>query len=93
MPFYSEDWRDLIFPVAVIFMIQSMIVIPPMISGLFRGGIAVCVLTPFGIDLDVCLGIASTLFLINLILPALAGNFLLFGDLRTQYGFKLLTKE
>ena len=93
MPFYSEDWRDLIFPVAVIFMIQSMIVIPPMISGLFRGGIAVCVLTPFGIDLDVCLGIASTLFLINLILPALAGNFLLFGDLRTQNGFKLLTKE
>lgn len=92
MPFYSGDWSDLIFPVGVIFMIQSMIVIPPMISGLFRGGIAVCVLTPLGIEMDVSLGIASTLFLINLILPALAGNFLLFGDLRTQYEIKLLTK-
>jgi hypothetical protein len=58
-----------------------------------RGDCCMCTCTPFGIDLDVCLGIASTLFLINLILPALAGNFLLFGDLRTQYGFKLLTKE
>ncbi|MBK9961948.1 MAG: hypothetical protein IPP06_11655 [Saprospiraceae bacterium] len=93
MPFYSESWSELILPISIIFMFQTMLVVPPLLSGLLRGGVAAFILSPLGIDYTVCLGLASTLFLINLILPALAGSFILFSELRTQYRIKLLTEK
>lgn len=64
--------------IAAIFLVQTSLPLPPLAGLLGRGNLAVWVWLPFGANAVSSLAATFTLWIINLILPALIGTFSLF---------------
>lgn len=74
--------------IALIFLVQTCLPLAPLASLLVRGNLAVWVWLPFGENALSALASSFSLWIINLILPALIGTFSLFHvniDKRTGY--------
>ena len=73
----NVNWIEIISAVSLIYLIQSLIILPVSLNGLIRGGLAVFVLNLW-MSSNLALGISWTLFWINIGLPAIFGIVLLF---------------
>lgn len=71
------SWLELSSGIAFIYMLQSGIPLPPLLSFLGRAEIAVLVLGQFQINAATALLATLTLWIINLAIPALVGYFIL----------------
>lgn len=71
------NWSEIISAVSLIYLIQSLIILPVSLNGLIRGGLAVFVLNQW-MSSNLALGISWTLFWINIGLPAIFGIVILF---------------
>lgn len=63
----------LISGIGVIFLIQSLLILPPLMSIIARGETAVLIWSLFAVSIDKILMAAGTLWIINVLLPAVAG--------------------
>lgn len=60
--------------IGVIFLIQSMLILPPVMSLIARGETALLVWSVFGVEADKILLASLTLWMINVLIPAIAGT-------------------
>ena len=60
--------------IGVIFLIQSILILPPVMSLIARGETALLVWSVFGVEADKILLASLTLWMINVLIPAIAGT-------------------